>query len=260
MIGGKEEEVLIATTRHPRRNKLRIGMNPSSNEKPRRWCCSMRVCVDFKCCQKCQPDMEELSVVIPIKSLDGILSGAYAFDLIKPDIIEFIIQRSWDALLFQQPIILVVQTLEEGDLERKRELEIALQNSFRYQGKMTYYEAVRAGSEGWWSALLALIVYGICIGCIFPLVQYYTSTQEIWASYLADLFIIVMWVAIWHPTETLIFSRLMIRRKRLICKKLEDADVVLQVLGVDNLLSINPGVTWGLDVFEDEEGIALLKV
>lgn len=196
-------------------------------------------------------------MVVPIQSLDKALHGVYAFDLIKPEIIEYIIQRSWDALLFQQRIVLVVQTLEEEDLSRKRELEIALQNSFRYQGKMTHYETVRAGSEGWWSALLALIVYGICIGCIFPLVQYYTSTQEVWASYLADFFIIVLWVAIWHPVEILIFSRMMLRRRRQICKKLENADVALQVLGTDNLLSINAGTTWGLDVFEDEESMAV---
>lgn len=206
------------------------------NDNSGKLCCRLRgaLVTAMACFHAQKSKAPPLRISIPIRSVAATLTGGpFAFTMIDKDIAEFLVQRAWDAVLNRQQIVFVFQTLEHGDLDRKQELQLAVRNSFQFSFTMAHFEALRAGSEGWWSALIAMIIYIICLAFIFPLAKAYNITAgEQSLHMISDIFVIVLWVVVWHPVEILVFSRLMIRRKRLVCHTLQDSNVLLEVLHV----------------------------
>ncbi len=81
------------------------------------------------------------------------------------------------------------------------------------------------GRKGFWNVLVAMVVVAIFV-CLSEAVLRLGEGRIV--SVLSESLIIVAWVTLWGPAETLLFARFPIRRKRAIAHALSQAAVKLR--------------------------------
>jgi len=209
----------------------------------RRWACCkginiLRLADTFcmrRCFQVCISKKKELVIPIPVKSVDVLLDneGPFAFPRIHGEIINFLIEKTWDEILPGQKTRLVIHSMNPGDKDRAKEVSIAINNSFRYEMKLSHYQIIRRSADGTASCLMAVIFVLLVLAVLIPLnITYASSSMPGWLVLLEAFLVIVFWVVIWNPMDALIFGRHMLRVRRQVCKTL--ASSVVEINPIDS--------------------------
>jgi hypothetical protein len=201
-----------------------------------------------RCCRRLQNKDKIHYIVIPITSFDLILDNdsPFAFNVIKADVAEYILQNAWQNLYFGQvcEIIIVCENYlidsenqlllaEENSkfiLSMKQKIQIAINNTFRFKALEAKFELIRIFSQGITATFIS-IIWAIILSYI--LVVLLTQAQEgvtkIWLGLLVAIDTILLWVVIWVPLELWIFGRFLTRIRFDVCQTLGDAEVSIVV-------------------------------
>jgi len=185
-------------------------------------------------CRRRRNMPRKLTLTVPIRSVDALIvsDNPYAFPKINDDVTEYIIQKAWNEMaLYHTETCIEVHTMNDADVTRTAELEIAISNSFHHFRKLAEYDLLQTVSEGLTSCLISLGVIVVTLGgVILPLTIIYGNDLPTAAGEVNSFMIIVFWVAIWHPVELLVYGRHMIRLRMQICHRLSDASCEILVI------------------------------
>jgi len=235
-MGNEDEEVLGSHAARP----------ADCCKKMNRWCRRMMCCrginllrlADGFCLRGCccfVDSQKELQIDLPVKSLEALLDSdsTFAFPRVNSETVEYLIKKAWDQILPGQQTKLVVQTLGRIDTDVTQQLSIAFNNSFRYEAKMSNYELISTSADGCASCIMSTIIVIVVFCILIPIhvaVVVFEVTPTSWLMLVDGIGIIIMWVAVWHPVELLIYGRHMIRMRHNICNTLADSTIVYEVI------------------------------
>jgi len=116
-------------------------------------------------------------------------------------------------------------TVPPEDLNRQKEVETAIQTHFREELAENEEELRTIGYKGRWTFLIAMAVVGLLIGISEAVLRLGEGRL---VTVLSESLIIVAWVTLWGPAETLLFARFPVRRQRDLAKSLANARVELK--------------------------------
>ena len=172
-----------------------------------------------KSCARKKP----LVLALPVSSVDNLLDleNPFGFGQVNADVVEFLLQKAWDELLYRQTAEIIIYTNTPEDVDRKDEVALAMSKSFKFAAKMTNYELKRTLSEGIIAVWIAVIATGLVLAIYIPIILEFGQNE--WTELATSILVIFIWVAIWHPTELLLFGRYMLRQKRNVLKTLGEA-------------------------------------
>ena len=112
-----------------------------------------------------------------------------------------------------------------ADLDRQNEVRTAIQTHFRGELAEAEDELRSIASKGRWTFLIALAVVALLIG-ISEAVRQLGEGRVV--TVLSESLIIVAWVSLWGPAETLLFARFPVKRERDLARSLAAARVELK--------------------------------
>lgn len=110
------------------------------------------------------------------------------------------------------------------DIGRQQEVQTAVRTQFHEEYIEARKELRAIYQKGWWSFLKALAVVAVLITLSEGMLTFRNGRLF---TALSKSLIIVAWVVLWAPAETLIFAPFSVRRKRERAKALAWADVEL---------------------------------
>lgn len=116
----------------------------------------------------------------------------------------------------------------ESDLSRTDEVRRAVRAHFRDEYSEALTELRDINTKGRWSFLLAFAVVAVLV---FASEAVLSLGQTRFVTIVSESLIIVAWVALWGPAETLLFSGFPARRKRDLALAVSEAPVVLVPAG-----------------------------
>lgn len=229
-----EEELLSKEWKH---HLVEISPDPTLTES-----CLWRLvtCRAFNCqklwsrclCHLCRKEASQpLKIYLPIKSTNALIvqDSPFAFLTVSDEVIEFLIQKAWDELLYKQKPHIVVQSLDSSVKQDKDLIEVALRNSFYYTARMTNYERIRTTAEGCSSCRISICVILLVLAVLIPIVSVGAQAYA-WVQLLIGIGIIVIWVAIWHPIEMLLYGTIALLSRRNLCVTLGEAIVSVEIV------------------------------
>jgi hypothetical protein len=117
-----------------------------------------------------------------------------------------------------------------ADLGRVNEVRHALQSHFREESADAEGEIRGLAYKGRWTFLVAFLVVGLVILVNEAIVTWFEGR---FIRVLSESLIIVAWVTLWGPAETLLFSHFPARRARDVARALASAAVTLDATEVD---------------------------
>jgi hypothetical protein len=117
-----------------------------------------------------------------------------------------------------------------ADLGRVDEVRHALRSHFREESADADEEIRGLAYKGRWTFLVAVLVVGLVI-LVNEAIVYWFEGRFI--TVLSESLIIVAWVTLWGPAETLLFSHFPVRRARDLACSLASAAVTLEVTEMD---------------------------
>ncbi len=163
---------------------------------------------------------------INVRSLDEMLdaNGSPLLELrIHPDVARSLRSHA-ERLHSKAPLEIEVVTPAE-DIQRQAEAAEAIHWHFHEEELDAAEELRELGRKGFWNVLVAMVVVAIFV-CLSEAVLRLGEGRIV--SVLSESLIIVAWVTLWGPAETLLFARFPIRRKRAIAHALSQAAVKLR--------------------------------
>ncbi len=141
---------------------------------------------------------------------------------VHPDVARWIYEEASDLPRHALPEIVI--SVPPEDLGKQKEVEQAVHSHFQFQARDTGIELRDTLNKGWLSLLVALLL-------VLALILAAEFMQRFGDGYLNVLLreslIIIGWVTLWVPVETLLFEHFPIRRKRNLSQKLAQASVRL---------------------------------
>lgn len=187
---------------------------------------------DYGFCHRCRSKAKPLILILPIKSLDNLLQndGPFAFQQLESSVVDFLKQKTWDEIVSRQEVHLLVHSLEPKDKDRLLELKLAVQNTFRFAKKMVDYEAARTLSEGLTSVWISIIAIACVLAVILPVILNIKEDDPL-VRLLTSIPVIIIWVAVWHPVELLLYGRSMLKQESNVCVALSECNVILKIIG-----------------------------
>jgi hypothetical protein len=108
-----------------------------------------------------------------------------------------------------------------GDSSRGAEVEAAIRTHFREEADDAEKELHELAHKGRWSFLIAILVVALFIGLSEAVLRLGEGRV---VTVLSESLIIVAWVTLWGPAETLLFARFPVRRQRDLARSLAEAD------------------------------------
>ncbi len=116
------------------------------------------------------------------------------------------------------------------DLGRVNEVRSAIQSHFGEECADAEEEIRALAYKGRWTFLVAFLVVGLVILANEAIVYWFEGR---FITVLSESLIIVAWVTLWGPAETLLFSHFPVRRARDLARTLASAAVTLEVTEMD---------------------------
>lgn len=116
------------------------------------------------------------------------------------------------------------------DLGRVNEARSAIQSHFGEECADAEKEIRALFYKGRWTFLVAFLVVGLVILANEAIVYWFEGR---FITVLSESLIIVAWVTLWGPAETLLFSRFPARRARDLSRSLASAAVTLEATAMD---------------------------
>ncbi len=163
---------------------------------------------------------------IDVRSLDDMLDadGSPLLELrIHPDVARSLRTHA-ERLHAKTPFEIEVVVPAE-DIHRQAEAAEAIRWHFHEDEIDAGEELRELGRKGFWNVLVAMVVVAIFV-CLSEAVLRLGEGRIV--SVLSESLIIVAWVTLWGPAETLLFARFPIRRKRAVAHALSQATVKLR--------------------------------
>ncbi len=115
-------------------------------------------------------------------------------------------------------------TVPRDEMERRSEVELAVNTHFLEESKDAEFEVKQIGEKGRLGFLIAFIAVGVLLILSEAVVKIGDGR---FFSILSESMIIVAWVILWGPADTLLLARLPVRRARDLAKTLAASPVVL---------------------------------
>lgn len=116
-------------------------------------------------------------------------------------------------------------SVPESDAGRREEVQTAVQRHFQSLAESAQGELAELGRKGRTNFLIALAVVTVFIGLSEAVLR---LGEGRFVSILSESFVIIAWVTLWGPAETLMFARFPLRRQRAIARSLSRASVELR--------------------------------
>ncbi len=164
---------------------------------------------------------------LPVRSVDSLLDVGGSPILgprIHPEAAHAIF---FDAKEVRRNLFQIEIAAPRGDLGRSSEVESAVRNHFLTQERDLTTELQTAMRRGFLSLLFAMLVVALMV--VLSEWLQTLGTGRIF-SLLGESLVIVGWVTLWIPAETLIFEQFAIREKRNLARALRSSRVVLTPL------------------------------
>lgn len=163
---------------------------------------------------------------VEVRSLNEMLDadGSPLLELrIHPDVARSLRTHA-ERLNAKTPVEIEVVVPRE-DLPRRAEAETAIHWHFHEEEIDAGEELRELGRKGFWNVLIAMVVVAIFV-CLSEAVLRLGEGRIV--SVLSESLIIVAWVTLWGPAETLLFARFPVHRRRAIARALSQAPVKLR--------------------------------
>jgi len=163
---------------------------------------------------------------IDVRSLDDMLDadGSPLLELrIHPDVARSL--RTHAERLHSKTPFEIEVVVPAEDVHRQAEAAEAIRWHFHEDEIDAGEELRELGRKGFWNVLVAMVVVAIFV-CLSEAVLRLGEGRIV--SVLSESLIIVAWVTLWGPAETLLFARFPIRRKRAVAHALSQATVKLR--------------------------------
>ena len=117
-----------------------------------------------------------------------------------------------------------------ADLGRLNEVRAAIGSHFQEECADAEGEIRTLAYKGRWTFLVAFLVVGLVILANEAIVSLFEGR---FITVLSESLIIVAWVTLWGPAETLLFSHFPVRRARDLARALASAAVTLEATAMD---------------------------
>ncbi len=115
-------------------------------------------------------------------------------------------------------------TVPPDDASRQAEVEAAIRRHFREEAADAGEELRELAQKGCWSFLIAMLVVAFFIGLSEAVLRLGEGRL---VTVLSESLIIIAWVTLWGPAETLFFARFPVQRQRNLARTLAEAPVRL---------------------------------
>jgi hypothetical protein len=119
----------------------------------------------------------------------------------------------------------ITVTVPEDDAGRQGEVETAVQRHFQAVADTAAAELAELGRKGRINLLIALAVVAVFIGLSEAVLH---LGEGRFVSVLSESLVIIAWVTLWGPAETLLFARFPVSRRRTVATALSRSRVRLQ--------------------------------
>lgn len=169
---------------------------------------------------------KRITLKIPVRSVDRLLDvegSPIAGPRIHPDVARAI--RSSASEHPRKSTFQIEVVVPAGELARQREVETAVQSHFREELAEWNDELKSIGQKGRGAFVLALVAVALIITlseAVLLLGEHRLFTV------LSESLVIIAWVSLWGPAETLLFSRFPVIRQRNLARSIVAAPVVLR--------------------------------
>lgn len=169
-------------------------------------------------------------VVLLTKSLSDLVQAKPALGccVLDDEFAELLIQLAWHASVIRGTEMKVeIHTLDPlpGESEQLA-CKVALQNTFRHSARMAELTVLQTRDNVCDGLAVSIGAVLLCLAVFIPLALYYKNNpSEDWALALSQVFVVLLWVLIWHPAESLVYDRLPLRRRSWVCHRLDKARV-----------------------------------
>jgi len=167
----------------------------------------------------------EIPLSLSVRSVEGLLdvSGSpLAGPRIHPDVARAI--RAEAAEHPRRSRFRIEVRVPTGEHTRRAEVQTAIQTHFREELAENEDHLRALGQKGLWRFLVAMLVVGLLIAISEAVLRLGEGRL---VTVLSESLIIVAWVTLWGPAETLLFARFPIWRERDLVLSLAEAEVVL---------------------------------
>lgn len=171
----------------------------------------------------------EISLSLSVRSVEGLLDvegSPLAGPRVHPDVARAI--RAEAAEHPRRSRFRIEVGVPAGEHTRRAEVQTAIQTHFREELAENEDRLRTLGQKGVWSFLVAMLVVGLLIVISEAVLR---LGQGRLVTVLSESLIIVAWVTLWGPAETLLFARFPIWRERDLARSLAVAKVELKEKG-----------------------------
>lgn len=169
---------------------------------------------------------EEIALRLAVRSVDRLLdidSSPLAGPGIHPEVARAI--RAEAAEHPRRSRFRIEVAVPAADLGRQPEVETAIQTHFREELAECREELRSIAHKGRWTFALALLAVGLLIAVSEAVLLLGDSRLF---TILSESLIIVAWVSLWGPAETLLFARFPVLRQRDLANALATARVMVK--------------------------------
>jgi len=168
----------------------------------------------------------EIPLSLSVRSVEGLLDvegSPLAGPRIHPDVARAI--RAEAAEHPRRSRFRIEVRVPTGEHTRRADVQTAIQTHFREEQAEHEDHLRTLAQKGLWSFLVAMLVVGLLIAISEAVLH---LGQGRLVTVLSESLIIVAWVTLWGPAETLLFARFPIWRARDLTRSLAGAEVVLK--------------------------------
>lgn len=167
-----------------------------------------------------------ITLSLSVRSVEGLLDAGgspLAGPRIHPDVARAI--RAEAAEHPRKARFCIVVSVPDGEHTRQTEVQTAIRTHFHEELAESEERLRSLAQKGHWSFLAALLVVGLLI-VISEAVLHLGEGRLV--TVLSESLIILAWVTLWGPAETLLFARFPLWRERDLLRALAEAEVVLK--------------------------------
>lgn len=171
------------------------------------------------------PPVDSCKITLGVRSVECLLDvegSPLVLPRVHPDVAHWIFEEASELPRHATPEIEI--SVPSADLGKQKEVEQAVHSHFQFQARDAGIDLRETLNKGWLSLLVALLL-------VLALILFGEFMERFGDGrlnvLLRESLVIIGWVTLWHPMETLIFQHFPIRKKRNISQKLSRAPVRL---------------------------------
>lgn len=171
-------------------------------------------------------DASAITLPVAVRSVDELLDPGGSPLLgprIHPDVADAI--RSLAEREPRHAHFVIEITVPAGEVSRAGEVEQNVRHYFQEQESRAAEELRELRRKGLWSVFVALLIVTVFIGLSEAVMRLGEGRM---VRVLSESLIIISWVTLWGPAETLLFARFPIQRQRHLSHALSLAPVNLR--------------------------------